>query len=126
MGRGLGMNLLKGKERNVVTGEAEKGSFLDKLFPKSSVTPNKSFYGPGGDPTGTGRGQAQQAQISRSKPKNVRGVRPSTAPKPKVVYGPPAPKKRNVRGGGSSTKTPSFSATTNGMRSKQETLGLMR
>jgi hypothetical protein len=53
-------------------------------------------------------------------------VGPSAAPKPKVVYGPPAPKKRNVRGGGSSTKTPSFSATTNGMRSKQETLGLMR
>ena len=128
MGRGLGMNLLKGKERNVVTGEAEKGSFLDKLFPKSSITPNKSFYGPGGDPTGTGRGQAQQAQIPKSKPKNVRGggVKPSTPPKPKVVYGPPAPKKRNVRGGGSSTKTPSFSATTNGMRSKQETLGLMR
>ena len=128
MGRGLGMNLLKGKERNVVTGEAEKGSFLDKLFPKSSVTPNKSFYGPGGDPTGTGRGQTQQAQIAKSKPKNVRGggVKPSAAPKPKVVYGPPAPKKRNVRGGGSSTKTPSFSATTNGMRSKQETLGLMR
>ena len=129
MGRGLGMNLLKGKERNVVTGEAEKGSFLDKLFPKSSVTPNKSFYGPGGDPTGTGRGQTQQAQIAKSKPKNVRGggVKPSAAPKPKVVYGPPAPKKRNVRGGGSSTKTPSFSASNpNAHRSKQETLGLMR
>jgi hypothetical protein len=67
-----------------------------------------------------------QAQIVKTKPKNVRGVGPSAAPKPKVVYGPPAPKKRNVRGGGSSTKTPSFSATTNGMRSKQETLGLMR
>ena len=68
----------------------------------------------------------KSAQIAKTKPKNVRGVRPSTAPKPKLVYGPPAPKKRNVRGGGSSTKTPSFSATTNGMRSKQETLGLMR
>ena len=53
-------------------------------------------------------------------------ITPSAAPKPKVVYGPPAPQRRNVRGGGSSTKTPSFSATTNGMRSKQETLGLMR
>jgi hypothetical protein len=28
-----------------------------------------------------------------------------------VVYGPPAPKKRNVRGGGTSTRTPSFSAS---------------
>lgn len=70
--------------------------------------------------------KAKQSQVAKTKPKNVRGVRPSAAPKPKVVYGPPAPKKRNVRGGGASTKTPSFSATTNGMRSKQETLGLMR
>jgi hypothetical protein len=68
----------------------------------------------------------KSAQIAKTKPKNVRGVGPSAAPKPKVVYGPPAPQRRNVRGGGSSTKTPSFSATTNGMRSKQETLGLMR
>jgi hypothetical protein len=68
----------------------------------------------------------KSTQIAKTKPKNVRGVRPSAAPKPKVVYGPPAPQKRNVRGGGTSTKTPSFSATTNGMRSKQETLGLMR
>jgi hypothetical protein len=71
----------------------------------------------------------RQAQIPKSKPKNVRGggVKPSTPPKPRVVYGPPAPKKRNVRGGGSSTKTPSFSASNpNGHRSKQETLGLMR
>jgi hypothetical protein len=71
----------------------------------------------------------KSAQIAKSKPKNVRGggVKPSTPPKPRVVYGPPAPKKRNVRGGGSSTKTPSFSASNpNGHRSKQETLGLMR
>ena len=71
----------------------------------------------------------RQAQIPKSKPKNVRGgeVKPPINPKPRVVYGPPAPKKRNVRGGGSSTKTPSFSASNpNGHRSKQETLGLMR
>ena len=75
------------------------------------------------------KAKLQQAQIAKSKPKNVRGggVKPSTPPKPRVVYGPPAPKKKNVRGGGSSTKTPSFSASNpNGHRSKQETLGLMR
>ena len=65
------------------------------------------------------------ATPAKTKP-TPKPITPPAAPKPKVVYGPPAPKKRNVRGGGSSTKTPSFSATTNGMRSKQETLGLMR
>jgi hypothetical protein len=65
------------------------------------------------------------ATPAKTKP-TPKSITPPAAPKPKVVYGPPAPKKRNVRGGGSSTKTPSFSATTNGMRSKQETLGLMR
>jgi hypothetical protein len=71
----------------------------------------------------------KSAQIAKSKPKNVRGggVKPSTPPKPRVVYGPPAPQKRNRPGSGASTKTPSFSASNpNGHRSKQETLGLMR
>lgn len=121
--RALGSEIDIGSVKNI---DPKTGKPKVPSKSKSPVIPNKSFYGPGGDPTGTGRGQAQQAQIPRSKPKNVRGVRPSTAPKPKVVYGPPAPKKRNVRGGRASTKTPSFSATTNGMRSKQETLGLMR
>jgi hypothetical protein len=70
-----------------------------------------------------------KAQIPKSKPKNVRGggVKPSTPPKPTVIYGPPAPQKRNRPGSGASTKTPSFSASNpNGHRSKQETLGLMR
>jgi hypothetical protein len=67
-----------------------------------------------------------KAQVVKSKPK-PRGVKPRPASKPKVVYGPPAPKKRNVRGGGrSNVKPPQFSASTKGMRSKQETLGLMR
>ena len=65
------------------------------------------------------------ATPAKTKP-TPKPITPLAAPKPKVVYGPPAPQKRNVRGGGTSTKTPSFSATTNGMRSKQETLGLMR
>ena len=119
---GLGIDLGGG-----FTPTDDKGNPISPTKSKSPVIPNKSFYGPGGDPTGTGRGQAQQAQISRSKPKNVRGVRPSTAPKPKVVYGPPVPKKRNVRGGRASTKTPNFSASNpHAHRSKQETLGLMR
>jgi len=35
MGRGLGMNILKGKERNTITGESEEGSFMDKFFPSA-------------------------------------------------------------------------------------------
>jgi hypothetical protein len=70
----------------------------------------------------------RQAQIPKSKPKNVRGggVKPPINPKPRVVYGPPAPKKRNVRGGGSSTKTPKFSASGPGGNAKQKTLGVTR
>jgi hypothetical protein len=68
-----------------------------------------------------------KANVARTKPKNTRGVKPPTSARPRVIYGPPAPKKRNVRGGRTtSTKTPRFNATTKGMRSKQETLGLMR
>jgi hypothetical protein len=75
----------------------------------------------------SGRPTPPKANIARTKPKNTRGVKPPTSAKPRVVYGPPVPQRRNVRGGGTpSTKTPSFNATTKGMRSKQETLGLMR
>ena len=71
--------------------------------------------------------QIQEKAKLGTKPPAKPPVKPSVKPKPRVVYGPPAPKKRNVRGGGSSTKTPSFSASNpNGHRSKQETLGLMR
>jgi hypothetical protein len=71
--------------------------------------------------------QIQEKAKLGTKPPAKPPVKPSVKPKPRVVYGPPAPKKRNVRGGGSSTKTPSFSVSNpNGHRSKQETLGLMR
>jgi len=68
------------------------------------------------------------AKISSSSPR-LKSITPPSRPDVKVTYIPAsgANRSENVRGGGaSSTKTPSFSATTNGMRSKQETLGLMR
>jgi hypothetical protein len=71
--------------------------------------------------------QIQEKAKLGTKPPAKPSVKPSVKPKPRVVYGPPAPKKRNVRGGGASTKTPSFSASNpHAHRSKQETLGLMR
>jgi GH24 family phage-related lysozyme (muramidase) len=69
-----------------------------------------------------------KANIALSKPnqKSI-GPVPRPAPKPQVLPTGGISGRRNVRGGGtSSTKTPSFNATTKGMRSKQETLGLMR
>jgi hypothetical protein len=69
--------------------------------------------------------QAKKAQISKSKPKNKRGVKPPTSAKPRVMYGPPAPQRRNVRGGRTTTSTPSFNATTRGSSAKQQTLGLV-
>jgi hypothetical protein len=66
-----------------------------------------------------------QAQIAPSKPKNTRGVKPPTSAKPRVMYGPPAPQRKNKRGGGTTTSTPSFNATTRGSSAKQQTLGLV-
>jgi hypothetical protein len=74
----------------------------------------------------SGRPTPPKAQIASTKPKNKRGVKPPTSAKPRVVYGPPVPQRKNKRGGRTTTSTPSFNATTKGMRSKQETLGLMR
>ena len=117
------MNIFKGKgDVDMVLGGKRTAE------EEMGLTGSKTLFGGLLGMSGKPKDKNTKAQIAKSKPKNVRGggVKPSAAPKPKVVYGPPAPKKRNVRGGGSSTKTPSFSATTNGMRSKQETLGLMR
>jgi len=69
-----------------------------------------------------------KANIALSKPnqKSI-GPVPRPAPKPQVLPTGGISGRRNINGGGaSSTKTPSFNATTKGMRSKQETLGLMR
>ena len=74
---------------------------------------------------GGSRVSQQKAKLASTKPK-VKPVKPPTSSKPRVVYGPPVPQTRNTRGGRSSQSTPRFSATTKGMRSKLETLGLMR
>jgi hypothetical protein len=74
---------------------------------------------------GGSRVSQQKAKLASTKPR-IKPVNPPKSQKPKVVYGPPVPQTRNTRGGRSSQSTPRFSATTKGMRSKQETLGLMR
>jgi hypothetical protein len=54
-----------------------------------------------------------QAKLAPTKPKTAgSGVTPPVKPAAKVVYGPPAPKAKNKRGGGTTkTKTPNFGAT---------------
>jgi len=76
---------------------------------------------------GGSRVSQQQAQLAKSKPK-VKGVKPAVKPSVKVVR-----TKANLIGGGgqgggrsSKTRTPNFSASTKGMRTKQQTLGMMR
>jgi hypothetical protein len=63
----------------------------------------------------SGNPQAKQAQLAKKQPSRGRGARPVKPPaKPaaKVVYGPPVPKAKNKRGGGTTkTKTPNFGAT---------------
>jgi len=68
----------------------------------------------------------KQAQIAATKPKSA-AINKSVKPKPKVTYVKPrGNQSTSSRGGSSKTKVPNFNATTNGMRSKQQTLGMMR
>jgi hypothetical protein len=80
------------------------------------------------DPNDPRRKQTGPYQSKFARPKNagIKPVKPPTSAKPRVVYGPPVPQRRNVRGGRtSSTRTPSFNATTRGSSAKQQTLGLV-
>ena len=89
---------------------------------------NKKYYGPGGDPSGSGKGQARQAKLAKTKPKS-KPVKPPSSPKPKVVYGPPAPSQSNRYRGGqrASTKTPSFGAVNpTASNAKARTVGVRR
>lgn len=88
MSRGLMMNLLKGRERNVITGEAEKGSLWDKMFPKPGPPlpkPGQSsgavtMYKPN-DPRRRNTGQSYQSRFARpinSGPGSVKPPLPKT------------------------------------------------
>jgi hypothetical protein len=73
-------------------------------------------------------GESYKSRFARPRNAGVKPVSPPVSRKPKVVYGPPVPSSKRSGGGrgGSSNKPPRFTAGTRGMRSKQETLGLMR
>ena len=133
MARGAAMNMVKGKERNVVTGEAEKGSLMDSMFPSNKSKPTQLV--------GTRRQQeiaqykaAGMVNYSAAKISTVQRSRaappiPPPRPAPKIVSAPSVAGSNNGGRGSSGTgsQTPSFSArNSSGGRSKQETLGLMR
>ena len=67
-----------------------------------------------------------KAQVAKPKPKPM-GVKPKPMSKPRVVYGPPVPQKKNATGGGKpSVKAPRFSASTKGAKTKADLIGVHR
>lgn len=91
--------------------------------PKPTSSP-VTMYGPN-DPRRKQSGP-YQSRFARPRNAGVRSVRPPSSSRPRVVYGPPVPssssKANNRRT--SSSRPPSFSASTRGSGSKANTLGL--
>ena len=135
MSRGLAMNLLKGKERDVVTGEAEKGSLFDKMFPTekrkreefAKNNPSAKLY----DKPQKNTGEAYKSRFARPTNAGRTPVKPPTKPTTNVVRvssgsqgggrGAAAAARRNGR----KPSTPSVSpAHPQGTRRNQAVLGI--
>jgi hypothetical protein len=71
-------------------------------------------------------GESYKSRFARPKNAGVRPVKPPAKPAVKVIKTSPQGGSRGSGSKPSTSKPPSFSASTKGMRSKQETLGLMR
>ena len=83
-----------------------------------SKNPIGAMFGMSGNPN--------SAKIAKSKPV-AKPVKPPAKPQAKVVYGPPVPSRsKGKKGSAPKSKVPNFTAGSSGMRSKQQTLGLMR
>jgi hypothetical protein len=83
-----------------------------------SKTPIGAMFGMSGNPN--------SAKIAKSKPV-AKPVKPPAKPQAKVVYGPPVPSRLNgKKGSAPKSNVPNFTAGAPGMRSKTQTLGLMR
>jgi uncharacterized FlaG/YvyC family protein len=83
-----------------------------------SKNPIGAMFGMSGNPN--------SAKIAKSKPV-AKPIKPPAKPQAKVVYGPPVPSRsKGKTGGAPKSKVPNFTAGAPGMRSKQQTLGLMR
>lgn len=130
MTRGLGMNLLKGKERNVITGEAESGSLFDRMFPRKKESLPKPGQSSGAASMyakpQANTGQAYQSRFARPRNAGIKPVKQPVKPKVTVVRTKADTIGGGGQGGGRSSrpKTPSFSATTRGSSAKANTLGI--
>jgi hypothetical protein len=83
-----------------------------------SKNPIGAMFGMSGNPN--------SAKIAKSKPV-AKPIKPPAKPQAKVVYGPPVPSRsKGKTGGAPKSKVPNFTAGSPGMRSKTQTLGLMR
>ena len=83
-----------------------------------SKTPIGAMFGMSGNPN--------SAKIAKSKPV-AKPIKPPAKPQAKVVYGPPVPSRsKGKTGGAPKSKVPNFTAGSPVMRSKTQTLGLMR
>jgi hypothetical protein len=86
-----------------------------------SKNPIGAMFGMSGNPKST-----NQAKIAKSKPV-AKPVKPPAKPQAKVVYGSPVPSRsKGKTGGAPKSSVPNFTAGAPGMRSKTQTLGLMR
>jgi hypothetical protein len=86
-----------------------------------SKTPIGAMFGMSGNPN-----SVNQAKIAKSKPV-AKPIKPPAKPQAKVVYGPPVPSRsKGKTGGAPKSNVPNFTAGAPGMRSKTQTLGLMR
>ena len=114
------LNPFKGKgDVDMVLGGKRTASEAMGLF--GSKTPIGAMFGMSGNPK-----SVNQANIAKSKPV-AKPVKPPAKPQAKVIQGPPIPARlKSKKSGASKSKVPNFTAGAPGMRSKQETLGLMR
>ena len=114
------LNPFKGKgDVDMVLGGKRTASETMGLL--GSKNPIGAMFGMSGNPN-----SVNQAKIAKSKPV-AKPVKPPIKPQAKVVQGPPVPSRlKSKKRGAPKSKVPNFTAGAPGMRSKQETLGLMR
>ena len=114
------LNPFKGKgDVDMVLGGKRTASETMGLL--GSKNPIGAMLGMSGNPN-----SVNQAKIAKSKPV-AKPVKPPIKPQAKVVQCPPVPSRlKSKKRGASKSKVPNFTAGAPGMRSKQETLGLMR
>jgi hypothetical protein len=93
---------------------------------KEALQAKRPWWDQAGMFGGASRDIQEKAKIAKSKPV-AKPVKPPAKPQAKVVYGPPVPSRsKSKKGGAPKSSVPNFTAGSPGMRSKTQTLGMMR